>query len=92
MPSNRYRVFVGPTGRRVFHAYAKTKSDAFEILHQHINAMEHAKAWPADEAREYRMNLLAHKSRVLKERFRPYPHSGIHGPLFSCAIGSICTL
>lgn len=91
MPGNRYRVFIGPTGRRVFHAYARTKSDAFEILHQHINAMERAKTWSADEARARRMELLAHKPRVLKERFQPYP-SGIHGPLFSCAIGSICTL
>lgn len=80
-----YRVFIGPPGRRVFHANARTKRDAIRALFLHIDAMR-----PYDpDAPRHEATLLADKDRILRERFRPMP-SGLHGPLYSADFGSIC--
>jgi len=86
-----YRVFIGPKGRRVFHCKARTKNDAIRALFRHIDAMKRVSSGSRlAEIQRAEMVLLADSDRIKRERFKPMP-SGLHGPLYQFAEGSICT-
>ena len=84
-----YRVFIGPKAARVYHGTYRTKRDAFHALLSWLGQRHHAMPDARDETRRAEMVLLADKDRILKERFKPMP-SGLHGPVYSFPMGSIC--
>lgn len=84
-----YRVFIGPKATRAYHGTYRTKRDAFHALLSWLNTRHFAMPESRVETGRSEMILLADKDRILKERFKPMP-SGLHGPVYSFPLGSIC--
>jgi len=84
-----YRVFIGPANCRGFHGEFRTKGQAVAALLAWLNLRHFAMPQERDQTRAAEMQLLADKDRILRERFKPLP-SGLHGPVYSFALGSIC--
>ena len=87
-----YRVFTGNPA--TYQSTVKTKLQAIKVLFEHIDAMKlHASTYGKADLlaryQGYEMVLLADSDRIKRERFKPFP-SGLHGPYYKAAFGSIC--
>lgn len=84
-----YRVFIGARANRVYLGTYRTKRQAINALFSWLNLRHFTMPESRDETRKAETQLLADSDRILRERFKPMP-SGLHGPVYQFALGSIC--